>query len=100
MTTAVPHDQVVDVAGPSDTTVLRKYLRTIRTHLVELHVEGKHVDALFVGMKGFLNQEHIPARQPYAYQLDASMRPDVISDVHTHISDHDLGHGAARRELH
>jgi hypothetical protein len=51
MTTSVPHEHVVDDASPSDPASLRKCLRTILTHLVALHVNGKHADALFVGVK-------------------------------------------------
>lgn len=49
MKTAVPRQHLVDVASPSDTTALRNYLRTILTHLVDLHDEGKNADALFGG---------------------------------------------------
>lgn len=39
----------LDDVNPSDSAVLRKYLCTILTHLVDLHVMGKQADALFIG---------------------------------------------------
>jgi DNA-binding ferritin-like protein len=51
MTTSVPREHAVDDVSPSDPAFLRKCLRTILTHLVALHVDGKHADALFVGVK-------------------------------------------------
>lgn len=58
MKTAVPRQHLVDVASPSDTTALRNYLRTILTHLVDLHDEGKNADVLFGGGKSAALHRH------------------------------------------
>lgn len=51
MTTSVPHEHAVHVPSPTDAAGLRKCLRTVLSHLVDLHVEGKYADALFNGVK-------------------------------------------------
>jgi DNA-binding ferritin-like protein len=61
MTTAISREHAIDVTNPSDTAVLRDYLRTILTHLVDLHVEGKHADALFIGVKSAALHLHFDA---------------------------------------